>query len=230
MYGHNGMKALDATIEYAKSKGLYVIVDGKRNDIGTTMSAYSTAFLGETQVGSKKIKAFNGDSLTVNGYLGSDSITPLIEDIEKYDRSVFVLVKTSNPSSGDIQDKKIGDCTVYSEMATMCEKWGENHIGEFGFSPIGAVVGATYQEQIIELRKKNPHTFFLVPGYGAQGGTADDVKNAFNEDGIGAIINSSRGIIYAYKNSDSNEENFAKIAREEAIKMRDSIRKAIANK
>lgn len=223
MYGYEGMKALAKTIEYAKEKGMYVIIDGKRNDIGTTMEAYATAHLGETLVNGKKIRAFQGDSLTVNGYLGTDGISPLIKVCEEYNKGIFVLVKTSNPSSGELQDKYIGDEHVYDVMANMCESWGSSTIGTYGYSCVGAVVGATYPEQLDELRKKMPHTFFLVPGYGAQGGGANDVKYAFDSNGSGAIINSSRGIICAYKNSDYSEKDYGKAAREEAIRMRDDI-------
>lgn len=223
MYGYEGMKALAKTIEYAKEKGMYVIIDGKRNDIGTTMEAYAIAHLGETIVNGKRIRAFQGDSLTVNGYLGTDGISPLISICEKQNKSIFVLVKTSNPSSGELQDKYIDGEHVYDVMAKMCESWGSSTIGKYNYSCVGAVVGATYPEQLKELRQQMPHTFFLVPGYGAQGGGANDVKYAFDSKGRGAIVNSSRGIICAYQNSDYSEREYAKAAKAEAIRMRDDI-------
>ncbi len=223
MYGYNGVRALEETIKYAKEKGMYVITDGKRNDIGTTMEAYATAHLGTTQVEDIQVEAFGADALTVNGYLGSDGINPLLNICKENDKSIFVLVKTSNKSSGELQDLKIGDKTVYETMGQKCEEWGNDNIGEFGFSKVGAVVGATYKAQLEELRAKLPHTFFLVPGYGAQGGGASDVAPAFNKDGIGAIVNSSRGIMCAYQKQNADERDFAKCAREEAIRMRDDI-------
>ena len=220
MYGWHGVKALEETIAYAKEKGMYVITDGKRNDIGTTAEAYSIAYLGETKLIDSEASAFNSDGLTVNGYLGTDGIKPFL----KKDKSIFVLVKTSNPSSGELQDKKLGNGkTVYEEMAGNVNHWGEQYIGKFGYSNVGAVVGATYPEQITELRKVMPKAYFLVPGYGAQGGTAKDVARAFNKDGLGAIINASRSIMCAYKKAQCDESDYAKAAREEAINMRDSI-------
>ena len=200
MYGWQGVKALCETIAYAKSKGMFVITDGKRNDIGTTMEAYATAHLGTTDVAGEEIDAFGADALTVNGYLGTDGIKPLAEICDKKDKGIFVLVKTSNPSSGELQDMKLENgSTVYAQMGSMCENWGESLMGKYGYSGVGAVVGATYPDQLAEMRAKAPHTFFLVPGYGAQGGGAQDAKNAFDKRGLGAIINSSRGIMCAWK-------------------------------
>lgn len=227
MYGHEGLKALAKTIEYAKEKGMYVIIDGKRNDIGTTMEAYAIAHLGETNVNGEKISAFQGDCLTVNGYLGTDGISPLLQVCDEYDKGIFVLVKTSNPSSGELQDKLIGEQHVYEVMGEMCEAWGKDTMGKYGYSSVGAVVGATYPEQLKDLRGKMPHTFFLVPGYGAQGGGANDVRYAFDTNGLGAIINSSRGIMCAYKNGDFNEKEYGKAARLEALRMRDDITNVI---
>ncbi|ROR28562.1 orotidine-5'-phosphate decarboxylase [Mobilisporobacter senegalensis] len=227
MYGYEGLKALAKTIEYAKEKGLYVIIDGKRNDIGTTMDAYATAHLGLTDVNGEKISAFQGDCLTVNGYLGTDGISPLLKVCNEFDKSIFVLVKTSNPSSGELQDKLIEDHHVYEVMGEMCETWGQDSIGKYGYSSVGAVVGATYPEQLKELREKLPHTFFLVPGYGAQGGGANDVKYAFDQNGLGAIVNSSRGIMCAYKNGDFTEKEYSKAAKLEALRMREDITSVI---
>lgn len=229
MYGPEGVKVLAETIAYAKSKGMYVITDGKRNDIGTTMEAYSIAHLGDTKVNQQTLSSFGADALTVNGYLGTDGIKPLLKVCDEKDKGIFVLVKTSNPSSGELQDLKLesGE-TVYERMGAMCESWGESLQGSYGYSGVGAVVGATYPEMLKELRVKMPHTFFLVPGYGAQGGGADDVKFAFDKNGIGAIINSSRGIMCAWqKQEGKTEKDFANSAREEAIRMRDDIQSVV---
>ena len=223
MYGWQGMRALHETIAYAHQKGMYVIIDGKRNDIGSTMEAYAAAHLGKTQINGQMVPAFNGDSLTVNGYLGSDGIAPLLKICNEEDKGIFVLVKTSNPSSGELQDQKIDDRTVYEIMAEMCEKWGEMAPGSYGYTAVGAVVGATYPEQLKELRTKAPHTFFLVPGYGAQGGGAADVARAFDRNGLGAIINSSRGIMCAYQKTGCDEHEYAQAARREALRMKDDI-------
>lgn len=224
MYGYEGVRVLAQTIEYAKSKGLFVMTDGKRNDIGATMEAYATAHLGEVKVGSKTIAPFNADALTVNGYLGSDGITPLLNECKNRDKGIFVLVKTSNVSSGELQDKIIEDKTVYNVMGDMCEQWGSEVMGKYGYSGVGAVVGATYPEQLSEMRKALPHTFFLVPGYGAQGGGAKGVSKAFDKNGLGAIVNSSRGIMCAYKKEDNcDEKDFAKASRREVIRMKKDI-------
>jgi len=228
MYGYHGVKTLYKTMEYAQKKGMIVITDGKRNDIGTTMEAYARGHLGKTKVGEKMISAFPGDCLTVNGYLGSDGIRPLLSICKEEDKGIFVLVKTSNPSSGELQDQKIDGKPVYEIMGEMCEKWGEEVPGKYGYSAVGAVVGATYPAMLEELRAKMPHTFFLVPGYGAQGGGAKDVSYAFDKNGLGAIVNSSRGIMCAYQKGDWTERDYAKAARAEAIRMRDDIVGTIA--
>lgn len=185
------MKALAETIAYAKEKGMFVIIDGKRNDIGSTMTAYAVAHLGDVEVEGEVYTPFGGDALTVNGYLGTDGISPLTDICVKKDAGIFVLVKTSNPSSGELQDRSLEGRPLYAAMGEMCEKWGESCMGELGYSAVGAVVGATYPEQLAEMRKAMPHTFLLVPGYGAQGGGAKDVIGAFDEKGLGAIVNSS---------------------------------------
>ncbi len=223
MYGPAGVKALQQTQEYARSKGMFVITDGKRNDIGTTMEAYATAHLGKVKVGSKEYEPFIGDALTVNGYLGTDGIKPLINICNEGDKGIFVLVKTSNPSSGELQDKQIDGKAVYEVMGNMCESWGEELMGKYGYSGVGAVVGATYPEQLEEMRAKLPHTFFLVPGYGAQGGGAEGVAKAFDANGLGAIVNSSRAIMCAYQKEGCDEREYAQAARREAIRMRDEI-------
>ena len=226
MYGWPGMKALAETINYAKEKGMFVITDGKRNDIGATMEAYATAHLGEVSVDGEAFEPFAGDALTVNGYLGSDGINPLLDICKARDKDIFVLVKTSNKSSGELQDKLIGDKTVSEIMGDFCENWGSDNIGKYGYSAVGAVVGATYPKQLHELREKLPHTFFLVPGYGAQGGGAADIIGGFDKDGRGAIINASRSIMCAYQ---KNGGDFKEAARNEAIRMRDEINEGIKN-
>ena len=224
MYGWQGVRALAETIAYAQQKGMFVMTDGKRNDIGTTMEAYATAHLGTTDVAGEAIDAFGADALTVNGYLGTDGIQPLVKICQEKDKGIFVLVKTSNPSSGELQDLKLTNgASVYEQMGRMCEQWGEALPGKYGYSGVGAVVGATYPEQLKEMREKAPHTFFLVPGYGAQGGGAQDAKNAFDKNGFGAIINSSRGIMCAWKKQGLTEDDFAAAARSEALRMKANI-------
>lgn len=224
MYGWQGVRALAETIAYAKEKGMFVITDGKRNDIGATMQAYAAAHLGTTDVEGAALEAFGADALTINGYLGTDGIKPLLEVCKAGDKGIFVLVKTSNPSSGELQDKELADGrTIYRAMGDMCEGWGKELPGAYGYSGVGAVVGATYPKQLEELRKALPHTFFLVPGYGAQGGAADDVAPAFDENGLGAVVNSSRGIMCAWQKENCAPEEFAQAARREAVRMRDEI-------
>lgn len=224
MYGWQGVKALHDTIAYAKQKGMFVITDGKRNDIGTTMQAYAAAHLGTVEVEGDVCTPFGGDALTVNGYLGSDGITPLLDICKKEDKGIFVLAKTSNPSSGELQNQVLeSGKTVYATLGQMCEQWGADLMGKYGYSGMGAVVGATYPAQLDELRKALPHTFFLVPGYGAQGGAADDVAPAFDRHGLGAVINSSRGIMCAWQKEACAEPDYAAAAAREAVRMRDQI-------
>ena len=227
MYGYQGVKVLEKTIKYAQSKGMFVITDGKRNDIGATMNAYAAAHLGNTTVGGSSFEAFGSDALTVNGYLGTDGIQPLLDVCASKDKGIFVLAKTSNKSSGELQDLHIDGTPVYAVMGDMCEKWGSEQIGEYGYSSVGAVVGATYPEQLTELRNRLPHTLFLVPGYGAQGGGAQGLKGAFDENGLGAIVNSSRAVMCAYKKENCDEKDFAKASRREVIRMRDDITSVI---
>lgn len=223
MYGYYGVKALAKTIEYAKNKGIYVITDGKRNDIGATMEAYTNAHLGTVKVGDRVLEPFGADALTVNGYLGSDGIEPLLEACRIYDKGIFVLVKTSNKSSGELQDRLIDGKPVYEIMGEMCEKWGETAPGAYGYTSVGAVVGATYPEQLKEMREKLPHTFFLVPGYGAQGGGAEGVAKAFDKNGRGAIVNSSRAVMCAYKKEECDEKEYAAAALRECVRMKNDI-------
>lgn len=221
--GFYGMKTLVKTIEYARQKGMYVIIDGKRNDIGTTMEAYADAHLGKVTIAGNDYEPFGGDALTVNGYLGTDGIAPLLNICKAQDRGIFVLVKTSNPSSGELQDKLIDGIPVYQHMGNLCEQWGASSIGKYGYSACGAVVGATYPAQLAELRRSLPHTFFLVPGYGAQGGGAADVAHAFDERGLGAIVNSSRAILCAYQKEGCDEREYAAAALREAVRMKKDI-------
>ena len=216
MYGLTGLEALHRTIAYAKSKGLYVILDAKRGDIGATCEAYSAAYLGEADIFGEKQKMLDIDCLTVNPYLGTDGIKPFAADCEKYDKAVFVLVKTSNGSSGDFQDITVeGGGTLYERVARKVLEWGspEN---------IGVVVGATYPKQLADMRELMPNTFFLVPGFGAQGAVAEDVKPAFDKNGGGAIVNSSRAIMCAWMAS-GDGENFGKWARNEVVKMKEAL-------
>lgn len=200
MYGAPGLKAFEETLRYAAEKGLIVIADAKRNDIGSTAACYSSAFLGETNVEGNALRAFPADFLTVNAYLGTDGIAPFVDDCKKRDRGIFVLVKTSNPSSGELQNKLLADGTpVYEYMGALVEEWGEGTEGKYGYSAVGAVVGATHPEEAARLRKLLPHTFFLIPGYGAQGGNAQMLKCCFGADGLGGVVNNSRGILCAYR-------------------------------
>lgn len=231
MYSWEGVRALYETIAYAHQKEMYVITDGKRNDIGSTMEAYAAGHLGTTDLFGDTGSAFASDALTVNAYLGTDGIAPMSELIANGRKAIFALVKTSNPSSGDLQDRELSaGGTVYDAMGDMCEKWGENSIGKFGYSGVGAVVGATYPQQLTELRQRLPHTFFLVPGYGAQGGGAQGLVGAFDENGIGAIVNSSRAVMCAYKKEQCDEREYAQAARREVLRMRDDINSAIQNR
>lgn len=228
MYGWPGMRALAETIAYAKEKGLFVITDGKRNDIGATMEAYAAAHLGRVKVGGSLAAPFGADALTVNAYLGSDGIRPLLSVCQDRDAGIFVLVKTSNPSSGELQDRIIDGEPVYRRVGSMCERWGEEIPGKYRYTGVGAVVGATYPAQLTELRRLLPHTFFLVPGYGAQGGGAADVAGAFDEEGRGAVINSSRAILCAWKKEENcPPEDYAGAALREAVRMREDILTAI---
>ena len=224
MYGHYGIRTLEKTIRYAKLNGMFVITDGKRNDIGATMDAYTSAHLGTVTIGENEVEPFGADALTVNGYLGTDGIDPLLKVCRSRDKGIYVLVKTSNPSSGELQDMKLADGrTIYETMGDMCEKWGAEAIGKYGYSDVGAVVGATYPAMLTELRQRLPHTMFLVPGYGAQGGGAEGLKGAFDKNGLGAIVNSSRAVMCAYKKEGCDEREFAQAARREVIRMRDDI-------
>lgn len=227
MYGLPGLVTLSKTIKYAKEKGMYVILDVKRGDIGKTAAAYSAAYLGETDIDGEKVRAFEPDGLTVNPYLGTDGLLPFAFDANKFDKSVFVLVKTSNASSGELQDLMVEDKTVFEKCAQLVHELSLQSLGANGFGNVGCVVGATYPKQAETLRKLLPHSFFLVPGYGAQGGGAEDVLPCFNKDGKGAIVNSSRGIMCAYKKEGCAPEDFAGAARREAIRMKNDLNGAL---
>lgn len=227
MYGLCGEEVLHRTIAYAKEKGLYVILDVKRNDIGSTAEAYSKAYLGKVDIDGELADACPVDCITVNPYLGTDGVEPFVNDCREYDKAIFALVKTSNPSSGEFQDKVIDGRALFEVVAEQVNKWNADTVGESGYGAVGAVVGATYPEQAKILRGLMPKSYFLVPGYGAQGGGAQGVKPCFNEDGLGAIVNSSRGIMCAYKKGDWKEEQFAEAARAEAIRMREDLKSVL---
>ena len=214
-FGIPGLMAYKKTVDYCKEKGLVVIGDIKRGDIGSTSAAYATGHVGKVQVGSKKYAGFDVDFVTLNPYMGSDSINPFIEACKEEKRGMFVLVKTSNPSSGEFQDQLVNGRPLYELVGEKVAEWGEGFMGD-SYSYVGAVVGATYPEMGKILRKIMPKAYILVPGYGAQGGQGKDLVHFFNEDGLGAIVNSSRGIIAAYKQekyAKFGEENFAQGSR-----------------
>lgn len=235
MFGTDGIEVFSKTCKYAKEKGMIVIADIKRGDIGSTAEGYSNAYLGKTPLENIEEAIFDVDFVTLNPYLGIDGIKPFIEDCKKYGKGVFIIDKTSNPSSGELQDLKLENGkTIYEEVASLIENWGEDLRGEYGYSSVSSVVGATYPEQLQSLRKLAPHTFFLIPGYGAQGGKAEDIALGFDKNGIGGIINASRSLMCAYKKDiwkeKYTEEEFAKATREEAIRMKDELNNAIKNK
>ena len=217
-----GLRTLWSVAACARQQGLLVIIDAKRNDIGSTAQAYAEAYLQG---------AGAADALTVNPYLGIDSVQPFIEVAAATGRGVFVLVKTSNPSSGQLQDSTVdtesGEKLVYQHVADLVAEWGEPLIGECGYSSVGAVVGATHPRQLAELRQRLPHVPFLVPGYGAQGATAADIVHAFDDRGRGAVVNSSRGIIFAYQQSQQSPKKFAQAAAQAAAQMKEQINEVL---
>ncbi len=220
-FGIEGLKVYQRTVDYCQEKGLVVIGDAKRGDIGSTSVAYAVGHLGSVKVGNNVCSGFHTDMLTVNPYLGTDGVKPFVDVCKESDRGIFVLVKTSNLSSGEFQDKLIDGRPLYELVAEKVVEWGSQTM-EGDYSNVGAVVGATYPEMSRILRKLMPHTYFLVPGYGAQGGTAEDLRYCFNEDGLGAIVNSSRGIIAAYKKEPYTKfgaENFGEASRQAVIDM-----------
>ena len=234
-FGLPGLSAFYKTVQYCKEKGLVVIGDIKRGDIGSTSEAYAVGHLGKVQVGSRSYYGFDEDFVTVNPYLGSDGVNPFIKVCKEEKKGIFVLVKTSNPSSGEFQDRQIADAgnrPLYEVVGEQVAKWGETHMGDT-YSYVGAVVGATYPEMGKVLRKIMPKSYILVPGYGAQGGKGADLVHFFNEDGLGAIVNSSRGIIAAYqqeKDARFGAENFADASRAAVLDMKEDIEQALANR
>ncbi len=222
-YGHQGFRAYEETIRYAQEKGLLVIGDAKRNDIGSTAEAYAKGHLGEVDIFGEPEKTIDADSLTVTPYLGTDGIKPFTKVCAEQGKGIFVLVRTSNPSADEIQGQSVGDELMDERVASLVEGWGRDLIGDTGFSSVGAVVGATYPEEARVLRNIMPNQIFLVPGYGAQGGGAEDVKYCFHKNGTGAIINSSRGIIFAYEKNGQPGEAYAEAAREAAIAMKEDL-------
>lgn len=232
MFGIAGMEAFKETCKYAKEKGMIVIADIKRGDIGSTVQGYSNAYLGKTKVGDKEEAIFDVEFVTVNPYMGTDCVKPFIEDCKKYNKGIFILVKTSNPSSGELQDARLESGEeVYKRVAELVEHWGEELRGEYGYSSIAAVVGATYPKQLEELRKIASHTYFLIPGYGAQGGKAKDIALGFDKNGLGGIINASRSLMCAYQSDfwkdKYTEEEYAKATRAEALRMKDEFNQFI---
>ncbi len=224
-FGVPGLIAFDKTVKYCKSKGLVVIGDVKRGDIGSTSAAYATAHLGKVEIGSKKLSAFDEDFATVNPYLGTDGIQPFVDVCKEEKKGIFILVKTSNPSSGEFQDQKIDGRPLYEHVGKKVAEWGSQCMGD-EYSYVGAVVGATYPEMGKILRGIMPKAYILVPGYGAQGGTADSLRPYFNEDGLGAIVNSSRGIIAAYKQAKYEkfgEDGYAEASRQAVLDMKADI-------
>ena len=222
MYGTAGMVAFEETMAYAKKKGMIVMADVKRNDIGATAACYANAYVGKTPLPGGEQRAFSSDIATINPYLGVDGIKPFVDACAENGTGVYALVKTSNKSSGQLQDLRYEDGrTLYEAVADLVEEWGEETRGETGYSVIGAVVGATYPEQGTALRARMPHTFFLVPGYGAQGATGKDIAGCFDESGNGAIVNASRSILCAWKKREGVP--FDKAARDEALRMREDL-------
>lgn len=221
MYGPAGVSVFARTMEYAKARGLSVMADVKRNDIGATAEAYASAYLGQTALGEGRARAFCADFATVTPYLGEDGVTPFVQACERQGNGIFVLVKTSNPSSGQLQDLWVGERAVYEIVGDLVADWGRGSIGAEGYSAVGAVVGATYPEQGAALRQRLPRTFFLVPGYGAQGAKGADLAGCFDARGEGAIVNASRSILCAWRTRPGMD--FARAAREEALRMRDDL-------
>ena len=231
-FGVEGLKVYQKTVDYCHEKGLMVIGDVKRGDIGSTSAAYATGHIGRVKVGGKEYTPFDEDFVTVNPYLGSDGVNPFVKVCQEEKKGLFILVKTSNPSSGEFQDQLVGGRPLYELVGEKVAQWGEDCMGD-GYSYIGAVVGATYPEMGKALRKVMPKSYILVPGYGAQGGKGADLVHFFNEDGLGAVVNSSRGIIAAYKQEKYERfgaENFGEASREAVKDMAADIREALAGR
>ena len=234
MYGVEGIKLYKEMIDYCKSKDMIVMADVKRGDIGSTSAGYSKAYLGKNIINEQEEGIFDVDFATVNPYMGSDCVMPFVDDCKKFNKGIFVLVKTSNKSSGELQDLKTEEGEeIYKKVAKLVNQWGEELIGENGYSSVSAVVGATYPKQLKELRELMPHSYFLIPGYGAQGGKAEDIALGFDSNGLGGIVNATRSLMCAYKSDrwkdKFKEEDYAKATRAEAIRMRDELIKEINN-
>ena len=219
-FGAEGMDAYLQTVAYAKDKGMIVIGDIKRSDIASTAEAYSDAHIGQTDVFGNKMAFSRADFITINPFLGADSIEPFLKNCRDHDKGLFILVKTSNKGSGDFQDLLVDGRRLYEICGEYVESWGASLVGRHGYSSIGAVAGATHPAVAAKLRTQMPHTFFLVPGYGAQGGGAADIAVAFDKNGLGAIVNNSRGIIAAYKTEKYNGMTYTEAARASALDMK----------
>jgi orotidine-5'-phosphate decarboxylase len=227
-FGIEGLKVFKQTVNYGREKGLIVIGDLKRSDIGSTSAAYATGHLGKVTIGGMDYRGFDEDFITINPYLGSDGVLPFIDVCKEEKKGLFILVKTSNPSSGEFQDQLVNGRSLYELVGEMVDKWGKLHMGD-SYSYVGAVVGATYPRIGKILRKLMPKTYILVPGYGAQGGKAEDLVHYFNKDGLGAIVNSSRGIIAAYKQKGYEKfgpEAYADASRQAVLNMKKDLKKA----
>lgn len=225
-FGLPGLAVFKKTVDYCKEKGLVVIGDVKRGDIGSTSAAYATGHLGRVQIGNSRVAAFDEDFITVNPYFGTDGVKPIIDVCQEKKKGIFILVKTSNPSSGELQDLEIDGKPLYQIVGEYVHKWGQDSVGKAGYSRVGAVVGATYPKMGKLLRSVMPKSYILVPGYGAQGGTAEELRPYFNEDGLGAIVSSSRGIICAYKQekyAKYGEEGYADASRQAVLDMKEDI-------
>ncbi|MCI8284785.1 MAG: orotidine-5'-phosphate decarboxylase [Firmicutes bacterium] len=227
-FGEAGIRAYNETCRYARGQGLIVIGDIKRGDISSTAAAYA-AHIGNVDIQGAQSETWYEDAVTLNPYMGSDGIKPFLEICRSSDKGLFILVKTSNPSSSEMQDLVLADGrTVYEACGKLVSDWGAELIGKYGYSKVGAVVGATHRAQGAKLRKSLPHTFFLVPGYGAQGASADDIAGFFDENGLGAVVNSSRGITSSYKKSDDfREEQYAEAAQAAAVKMCEDLQRVL---
>jgi orotidine-5'-phosphate decarboxylase len=232
LLGDHGIRAFINLVRYARNEGFLVIADAKRGDILSTATAYAKAYLGETQLAQGvRCAAYDADAVTVNPYLGFDGIKPFIDECEAYGKGIFVLVRTSNPSAVDFQDLRTEEGNfIYEKVADKVSNWGETTIGKSGFSSVGAVVGATWPKQARELRKRMSNTIILVPGYGAQGAKGDTAALCFDDHGRGAIVNASRSLMCAYRQTGYSHEDFQEATYREAIRMRDDLRNAIEQK
>ena len=228
-YGSAGIEAFENTVVNARERGLLVIADGKRNDISSTAEAYAAAFLGQTDILGRKQRVFDADAATVTPYLGRDSLQPFVDACTAYGKGMFVVLKTSNPGSRDFQDQPVGATgrPLYELIAATVDELGSALAGESGYSSIGAVIGATFPEDGRKLRALMPRAIILVPGYGAQGGSAESAAACFNDDGLGAVVSSSRGITYKYSSPDSPCHAFVAAVRENTLRMIDDITKAL---